>query len=98
MTEVDVLLTPTSPGIAPVSSEMTDPARRIRQPSYTGPFNLLGYPALALPAGFSPEGLPYSAQVVGAPFAEGLLLSAGHAYQQVTDWHRCVPPIVEQEG
>lgn len=95
MTEVDVLLTPTSPGVAPLASEMTDPARRIRQPSFMGPFNLLGYPALALPAGFSPEGLPLSAQLVGAPFAEALLLGVGHAYQQVTSWHRRVPPIVE---
>ena len=36
MSEVDVLIVPTSPGVAPLSSEMTDPARRIRQPSYTG--------------------------------------------------------------
>ena len=95
MSEVDVLVVPTSPGVAPLSSEMTDPARRIRQPSYTGPFNLLGYPALAIPAGFSEAGLPFSAQIVGAPFAEGLLLRVGHAYQQVTDWHRRVPPIAE---
>jgi len=98
MAEVDVLVTPTSPGVASLSSEMADPARRIRQPSYTGPFNLLGYPALAVPAGFSAEGLPFSAQIVGAPFAEALLLRAGHAYQQATDWHRRVPPIVDEAG
>ena len=52
-----------------------------------------GYPALALPSGFSSElGLPLSAQIVGAPFAEALLVRAGHAYQQVTDWHLRVPP------
>lgn len=96
MSEVDVLVVPTSPGVAPLSSEMADPARRIRQPSYTGPFNLLGYPALAIPAGFSEGGLPFSAQIVGAPFAEALLLRIGHAYQQVTDWHRQVPPVVEK--
>ena len=98
MAEVDVLVTPTSPGVAPRSSEMTDPARRITQPSFTGPFNLLGYPALAIPAGFSEDGLPFSAQIVGAPFAEALLLRVGYAYQQVTDWHRRVPPIVDEAG
>ncbi len=98
MAEVDVLVTPTSPGTAPLASEMTDPLRRIRQPSYTAPFNLLGYPALAIPAGFSDDGLPFSAQIVGAPFAEALLLRAGHAYQQETDWHLRVPPIVEQSA
>ena len=98
MAEVDVLVTPTGPATAPLASEMTDPLRRIRQPSYTAPFNLLGYPALAIPAGFSEEGLPFSAQIVGAPFAEALLLRAGHAYQQETDWHLRVPPIVEQSA
>ena len=98
MAEVDVLVTPTSPATAPLSSEMADPARRITQPSFRSPFNLLGYPALALPAGFSEEGLPFSAQIVGAPFAEALLLRAGYAYQQATDWHLQVPPIVDDAG
>ena len=98
MAEVDVLVTPTGPETAPLASEMTDPLRRIKQPSYTAPFNLLGYPALAIPAGFSDEGLPFSAQIVGAPFAEALLLRTGHAYQQETGWHLRVPPIVEQSA
>ena len=48
---------------------------------------------MALPSGFSSEfGLPLSAQIIGAPFAEALVLRAGYAYQQVTDWHLQVPP------
>ncbi len=94
MNEVDVLVTPTSPGPAPLASEQGDPTRRLTQPSFTGPFNLLGYPALALPAGFSEDGLPLSAQIVGAPFAEATLLRAARAYQSTTYWHLQVPPIV----
>ncbi len=94
MNEVDVLVTPTHPTTAALSAEMGDPLRRPKQPSFTGPFNLLGYPALALPAGFSSSGLPFSAQIIGAPFSEALLLRAGYAYQQTTDWHLRVPPIV----
>ena len=94
MNEVDVLVTPTHPTTATLSAEMGDPLRRPKQPSFTGPFNLLGYPALALPAGFSSSGLPFSAQIIGAPFSEALLLRAGYAYQQTTDWHLRVPPIV----
>jgi hypothetical protein len=30
---------------------------------------------------------------VAAPFADALALRVGHAYQQVTDWHRQVPPL-----
>ena len=98
MAEVDVLVTPTGPDTAPLASEMTDPALSFTQPSFTAPFSLLGYPALAIPAGFSDGGLPFSAQIVGAPFAEALVLRAGYAYQQETDWHLQVPPIVEQSA
>lgn len=98
MAEVDVLVTPTGPETAPLVSENSDLVRRIRQPSYMAPFNLLGYPALAIPAGFSDGGMPFSAQIVGPPFGEALVLQAGHAYQQETDWHLEVPPIVEQSG
>ena len=98
MAEVDVLVTPTGPDTAPLASETTDPALWITQPSYMAPFSLLGYPALAIPAGFSDGGLPFSAQIVGAPFAEALVLRAGYAYQQETDWHLQVPPIVEQRA
>ncbi len=94
MAGVDVLVTPTNTQPAQVASDM-DMAKRLLQPSYTGPFNLLGYPALAVPTGFSADGLPLSAQIVGAPFAEATVLRAGYAYQQATAWHLEVPPIAE---
>jgi aspartyl-tRNA(Asn)/glutamyl-tRNA(Gln) amidotransferase subunit A len=53
--------------------------------------NYLGVPALALPCGFDSRGLPLSLQLVGRPFAEATLLSAGHAYQRATDWHERLP-------
>lgn len=92
MAQVDVLITPTiiEPATPTANMDMT---KRMLQPSYTGPFNLLGYPGLAIPSGFSSEGLPLSTQVVGAPFSEALLLRVGHAYQQVTDHHLQVPRV-----
>lgn len=95
MADVDLLVTPTWPTGAPVSAEM-DLERRLLQPSFTGPFNLVGYPALAVPIGFDGNVMPVSAQIVGAPFAEDLVLRAGHAYQERTSWHRAVPPLVGQ--
>jgi aspartyl-tRNA(Asn)/glutamyl-tRNA(Gln) amidotransferase subunit A len=59
----------------------------------TGPFNLTGLPALVLPCGFTPAGLPIGLQLVGRPFAETAVLAAGHAYQRSTDWHLRVPPL-----
>jgi aspartyl-tRNA(Asn)/glutamyl-tRNA(Gln) amidotransferase subunit A len=53
--------------------------------------NYLGVPSLVLPCGFDSRGLPISLQLVGRPFSEAALLSAGRAYQRQTDWHRRVP-------
>jgi len=59
----------------------------------TGPFNLTGLPALALPCGTTAAGLPIGLQLVGRAFAEADVLAAGHAYQRVTGWHRARPPL-----
>jgi aspartyl-tRNA(Asn)/glutamyl-tRNA(Gln) amidotransferase subunit A len=46
--------------------------------------------------GFTGEGLPLSLQLAGRPFEEALVLRAGDAYQQITDWHLRVPrPVLE---
>lgn len=58
------------------------------------PFNYLGLPAMSLPMGFGLDGLPLGLQLVARPWAELLLLICGSAYQEVTDWHRRLPPIV----
>jgi aspartyl-tRNA(Asn)/glutamyl-tRNA(Gln) amidotransferase subunit A len=57
----------------------------------TRPISYLGLPALAVPAGFLPNGLPVAMQLIGRPFDESTLLALGHAYQGATDWHLRVP-------
>ncbi|HTY57132.1 MAG TPA: amidase [Candidatus Binataceae bacterium] len=57
----------------------------------TRPANMTGLPAIALPSGFSREGLPVSFQIIGRPFDEATVLRAAHAYQSATDWHRRRP-------
>ena len=59
----------------------------------TRPISYLGLPALAVPCGFIPQGLPAGFQLIGRPYAEALLLRFGHAYQCETDWHERVPPL-----
>jgi aspartyl-tRNA(Asn)/glutamyl-tRNA(Gln) amidotransferase subunit A len=60
---------------------------------FTYPFNLSGFPSLALPCGFDGQGLPIGMQLAAGPWQERLLLRVGHAYQQATDWHLHRPPL-----
>ena len=59
----------------------------------TRPFNYLGLPALSVPCGFDPNGLPIGLQLAARPFAEAIVLRAGDAYQRDTDFHTRRPEI-----
>lgn len=54
----------------------------------TMPFNLVGFPAVSFPCGFTSTHLPIGLQIAGKPFEEATVLRIAHAYQQLTDWHR----------
>jgi aspartyl-tRNA(Asn)/glutamyl-tRNA(Gln) amidotransferase subunit A len=49
---------------------------------FTAPFNVTGQPALALPTGLSPEGLPLSMQIIGQPFDEATVFKVADAYER----------------
>ncbi len=88
----DVILTPTSPSVAfRLGEKVDDPYAMYLNDLYTIPVNIAGNPALSLPCGFS-QGLPVGMQLIGRPFEESTLLGASHAYEQVTDWNRRMPP------
>jgi Asp-tRNA(Asn)/Glu-tRNA(Gln) amidotransferase A subunit family amidase len=53
---------------------------------------LLGFPALAVPAGFTSDGVPVGIELMGRPFSEGMLFKFGYAYEQGTH-HRKSPPL-----
>jgi amidase len=58
---------------------------------FPGPWNLAGWPAMAVPAGVSPEGLPLSVQLVARPGGESLLLSLAAQLEQLQPWPRLAP-------
>jgi aspartyl-tRNA(Asn)/glutamyl-tRNA(Gln) amidotransferase subunit A len=80
MGDLDVLLTPTLAFVAP---PLPDDERTVREDliRFTFPFNALGWPALALPAGLAEEGLPASVQLVGRPGQDAVVLAVGEALE-----------------
>ena len=58
------------------------------------PATMLGSPAISLPAGFGPGGLPMGVQLIGRPRADLSLLQLAHAHEQETDFHRAAPPAI----
>jgi amidase len=59
---------------------------------HLGAFNHTGQPAAAIPAGFTPEGLPLSVQLVGRPDDEATLLSLSAQLEEARPWAGRRPP------
>ena len=104
--EVQIILTPTVETPAPTIEECNRGALEIdgRTVSLFGPkgnmniqctlpFNLTGLPAISIPCGFSPAGLPTGLQIVAAPFQESLLFQVAHAYEQAAGWCDSAPRL-----
>ena len=88
---VDVLLTPTTPGPAFKQGELTeDPVAMYQQDKFTVPISLAGLPALSMPCGFR-NGLPIGAQLIAPAFREDLILSVAAGYQRESDFHTRTP-------
>ena len=59
----------------------------------TRPFNFFGLPGLAVPIGFTRNGLPQAMQLVGRPFDEPLLFRVGVAYEAASGRHTTFPQV-----
>jgi len=57
------------------------------------PWNHLGNPAMAVPAGFAPDGMPLSVQLIGRPGDEATLLSLAAQLEAERPWADKRPPI-----
>jgi aspartyl-tRNA(Asn)/glutamyl-tRNA(Gln) amidotransferase subunit A len=63
------------------------------RPSFTIPFNVAGYPAISVCAGYGEGGLPVALQLVAKPFAEATLFRVADAFEKATP-HRNTRPAL----
>jgi aspartyl-tRNA(Asn)/glutamyl-tRNA(Gln) amidotransferase subunit A len=84
-TRCDVLLTPTAPTPAfRLGEKIADPLAMYMQDIFTLPPSLAGIPAVSVPCGSSPEGLPLGLQLCAPHFEEARLVRLGHAYEAIS--------------
>lgn len=94
--EVDVLIMPTTPFVAPRHGSPDSPCKSF-EPSIglttnTAIFNTTGHPAMTLPVGFAPAKedsaihLPVGMQIVAGLWQEKKILRVGHAWEANFDW------------
>ena len=90
---VDAVVSPVSPTTAfSIGQKIDDPLTMYLSDVYTIAANLAGLCAISLPCGFDEAGLPVGLQLMGPPFADGMLLNVAHRFQEFTDFHRRIPP------
>lgn len=56
----------------------------------------LGTPALSVPAGFTPDGLPFGMQIVGPYRGDFKVLQIGYAFEQATNYAKIRPSLLEK--
>jgi aspartyl-tRNA(Asn)/glutamyl-tRNA(Gln) amidotransferase subunit A len=92
---VHMILTPTTPNVAPALVGAETISTTADLTSLTYPWSLAGLPAISLPSGRGEHGLPTGVQLTAAPWRDQLLLDVAVAFQQVTSFHRERPPAPE---
>lgn len=83
--KVDLLVAPTTPTTAfRVGEKIGDPLQMYLSDIYTVPINLAGVPAISLPCGKDPDGMPIGLQIIGPHFGEERILRAAFAFEEAT--------------
>jgi aspartyl-tRNA(Asn)/glutamyl-tRNA(Gln) amidotransferase subunit A len=92
MAGLHIVLTAAAPGEAPRIDNV--PIWDVfDRPSFTIPFNVAGYPAMSIGAGYGEGGLPVAVQLVGKPFDEATLFRVADAFEKATP-HRNARPAL----
>lgn len=89
--KVDLIVGPTMPSIAYKIGDKEDLFGELTDMMQT-PGSMSGLPVLSIPAGFV-HSMPVGLQLIGDHLSEELILSAGHEFQSVTDFHTKFPEL-----
>ena len=97
--EVDLILTPATPVIAPKIGVVEVTVDGYSEPAgnaitrYTSFFNMTGHPAITLPCGLHSEGLPIGAQLVGKHFGDEQLIDIAQQIESGYDFQLRPPDL-----
>lgn len=92
--DYDFILGPTTTTPAyGLGEKSSNPLEMYMSDLLTVTINLAGVPALAVPGGFSQDGLPIGLQLIGNYFEEEKLYQAAYALEQVNDYHTKHPEL-----
>ncbi len=96
---VDVVLAPTTAQPPPMarafdrmSGLATDRATIAACP-LAWPWNVLGWPSINVPAGFTADGLPIGVQLMGPANSEGMLISLAAELEAISGWATKQPKV-----
>jgi aspartyl-tRNA(Asn)/glutamyl-tRNA(Gln) amidotransferase subunit A len=101
MGDDDLIVTPTCPAppwpidSGPPASVGGQPAGARMPVAFTAFANAMGWPAISIPCGLSPDGLPIGLHIIGRYGQDARVLALAEAFQQRTAWHKARPPLGE---
>ena len=97
--DVDALITPATPAIAPKLGAVSVTTEGLTEPAgnaitrFTSFFNMTGHPAVTLPSGLHSSGLPMGVQLVGQQFGEAELLRLASVIDACPEFHVPAAPV-----
>ncbi|GIF19257.1 amidase [Actinoplanes tereljensis] len=91
---VDLLVTPALAAAPPPAEQYSTGSWRknmqvsMQYAPYAAPWNVAGLPAIVVPIGVRPDGLPLTVQIIGPPESELLLLAVAGQFEVLNPWQR----------
>jgi amidase len=91
---IDLLLMPALASAPPPAesfssaSWLRNMSVNVRYAPFAAPWNYAGLPAIVVPVGLRPDGLPLAVQLVGPPDSEVLLLAVAGQFEVLNPWQR----------